>query len=525
VNSFRTFLINITARFNNHLTPLILTVSAMLVLLLMGISVSRIVYPFDVGHFEACVWTPALLSAEGKNPYAYATQEPFVMAPYGYLYYLTVGVGLRLFGWQFWFGRALTVISAAACLLCIVRLSRELTERKSSLALGAMTFLTSLPLYHYLAVHRSDLPSLALGFGAIALAFADRKNPLPTGRGTDSAALPTDLGTVPNSWPRTVLIIGLLVAAVFFKQTTVLPIAVVIARYLQTGRFRQAVMVFSGVAVVGIGIAAALNLTSSGGYFWQHFVLMRQVPHSYQVSLKWLGSMFRSPSTWIAAGVIIAAIVRQVRPLSAGNSLATSRELLVRALKSPEMLLLSYLAAAAGLAFVTSARSGSYINYYLEASIVLAVVVAMGWNWMAGIRHRREIFLGIVTLFVLAAGLEFWRMARAESYRWKSLGYYREVVETLKREVPPESLVVSVHPELAIASGHQYHFGDFLQYIDGRSPELRKVIADGFGSKRYGAVIWLTPEEPMLARYRLVPMKSSVHEKHYPVYLYLAKPD
>ena len=116
MNSFRTFLINITARFNNHLTPLILTVSAMLVLLLMGISVSRIVYPFDVGHFEACVWTPALLSAEGKNPYAYATQEPFVMAPYGYLYYLTVGVGLRLFGWQFWFGRTLTVFSAAVAL-------------------------------------------------------------------------------------------------------------------------------------------------------------------------------------------------------------------------------------------------------------------------------------------------------------------------------------------------------------------------------------------------------------------------
>lgn len=504
------------SRLYNQLTSTVLTVLA---LLLIGISVSRISYPFDVGHFEACVWTPALLSAQGKNPYAYAAQEPFVMAPYGYLYYLTVGAGLRLFGWQFWFGRLLTVLSAVACLLCIVRLSRELTGRKSSLALGAMTFLTSLPLYHYLAVHRSDLPSLALGFGAIALAFADRKNPLPTGRGTDQ-----------TSWWKTILIIGLLVAAVFFKQTTVLPIAVVIARYLQTGRFRQAAMVFSGVAVVGIGIAAALNLTLSGGYFWQHFVLMRQVPHSYQVSMKWLGSMFRSPSTWIAAGVIIAGIVRNIGQLSVGKSLATargaaSRKLLVRALKSPELLLLGYLAAAVGLAFVTSARSGSYINYYLEASIVLAVVVAIGWNWVAGIRHRREIFLGIVTLFVLAAGLEFWRMARAESYRWKSLGYYREVVETLKREVPPESLVVSVHPELAIASGHQYHFGDFLQYIDGRSPELRKVIADGFGSKRYGAVIWLTPEEPMLARYRLMPMKSSVHEKHYPVYLYLAKPD
>jgi hypothetical protein len=91
-----------SSRLTNVLAPL---VSSVVTLLLIGISISRKIYPFDVGHFEACVWTPALLSAQGKNPYAYATREPFVMAPYGYLYYLTVGAGLRLFGWQFWFGR------------------------------------------------------------------------------------------------------------------------------------------------------------------------------------------------------------------------------------------------------------------------------------------------------------------------------------------------------------------------------------------------------------------------------------
>lgn len=98
VISFRTLLFKVAAYFNNRLTPLILTVLVMLALLLTGINISRMIYPFDVGHFEACVWTPALLSAEGKNPYAYATQESFVMAPYGYGYYLTVGAGVRLLG-------------------------------------------------------------------------------------------------------------------------------------------------------------------------------------------------------------------------------------------------------------------------------------------------------------------------------------------------------------------------------------------------------------------------------------------
>jgi hypothetical protein len=52
-----------------------------MVTLLLSVSVSRLIYPFDVGHFEACIWTPALLSAQGESPYAYATREPFVMAP------------------------------------------------------------------------------------------------------------------------------------------------------------------------------------------------------------------------------------------------------------------------------------------------------------------------------------------------------------------------------------------------------------------------------------------------------------
>ncbi|MGH9802942.1 MAG: hypothetical protein ACRD82_21450, partial [Blastocatellia bacterium] len=79
--------------------------AALLVLLLLAVAVSRLVYPFDVGHFEACTWTPALASAQGNNPYDIALREPFATAPYGYFYYLTVGAGLRLFGWQFWFGR------------------------------------------------------------------------------------------------------------------------------------------------------------------------------------------------------------------------------------------------------------------------------------------------------------------------------------------------------------------------------------------------------------------------------------
>src|SRR5262249_22907139 len=73
-----------------------------LVTSLIGVSLSRLVYPYDVGYYEAAVWEPSLLAANGLNPYNYALRPPFVMAPYGYLYYLMIGLGLSLFGLQLW---------------------------------------------------------------------------------------------------------------------------------------------------------------------------------------------------------------------------------------------------------------------------------------------------------------------------------------------------------------------------------------------------------------------------------------
>ncbi|HEX9004731.1 MAG TPA: hypothetical protein VGB07_32765 [Blastocatellia bacterium] len=87
-----------------------------MVLLLLGISVSRILYPFDVGHFEACVWRPALLQRAGRKSLYLRDAGTVRDGAIRDLYYLTVGLGLRLFGWQFWFGRTLTVFSAAVAL-------------------------------------------------------------------------------------------------------------------------------------------------------------------------------------------------------------------------------------------------------------------------------------------------------------------------------------------------------------------------------------------------------------------------
>ena len=466
--------------------------------LLLSVSVSRLIYPFDVGHFEACIWTPAALSAQGANPYAYATREPFVMAPYGYFYYLTVGVGLRLFGWQFWFGRALTVLSAGVCVICISGIARKVTSDRRAAMVGVLAFLSTITLFHWIGVHRPDLPALALAFAALALVFAEKDDR-------------------DRIWPRTLLVIALLTLAFFFKQTMLLPIAAVVARYWQVGKVKQAGAVICGVSLFGAVIASAIELSSGGGYFWQHFTLMRSAPYSYADALHWVASLLKSPSTWIAIGMIVAAAVRRFDPAP-----FSSWPEFKKWMRSPECLIGCYLIAALAFAFVSSARRGAYINYYLEASMAGAIAVAMAWRRLAPYRVARPgLYPAISILLLLAGAFEFSRMARAESYRWRSLPYYREVVATLAREVPADGLCISVHPELVLAAGRKFHFGDWIQYQDGRSVELQQVYDEAISSRRYAAIITLGGKGIKAPGYRLARMKQAAHEKYYPVFLYL----
>ncbi|MFN8003424.1 MAG: hypothetical protein U0X75_20690 [Acidobacteriota bacterium] len=105
-------------------------------------------------------------------------------------------------------GRLLTVLALIVCVGCVMRLCRAMTERRDSAWLAGLSVLTSLPVFHWSAVHRPDLPALALAFGALAATYPARA----------------------QSIGRTLFVAGLLTVAVFCKQTTVLPIVVIAAR-------------------------------------------------------------------------------------------------------------------------------------------------------------------------------------------------------------------------------------------------------------------------------------------------------
>lgn len=115
-------LLNVSSDLEKSIITIGLIVSACF---LIGIGISRIAYPFDYGGYEAGIWAPADLSIHGINPYktSLTLTPPYIMSPYGIVYYLTVGLGINCFGLQFWFARIISVICAAICALCLRRLT------------------------------------------------------------------------------------------------------------------------------------------------------------------------------------------------------------------------------------------------------------------------------------------------------------------------------------------------------------------------------------------------------------------
>src|SRR5262249_26943066 len=67
-----------------------------------------------------------------------------------------------------------------------------------------------------------------------------------------------------------------------------------------------------------------------------------------------------------------------------------------------------------------------------------------------------------------------------------------------------------------------YHFGDWMQYVDGRSPDLTELFRRTMERNLYPAVIWSDEKlSGTFPQYRLVPMKQSPPSGFYPVYLYV----
>ncbi|HVE58196.1 MAG TPA: glycosyltransferase family 39 protein [Pyrinomonadaceae bacterium] len=465
--------------------------------LLFSIILSRIIYPFDNGYYEAFNWMPAAHLLEGKNPYAYALTPPYSMTPYGIVFYALLAIGVKLFGFQLWWGRILSVAGLAVCVWAVLKITKKLTGSREAGWAACLACLAMFAVEMWVGVVRSDLIAAAFAFVSVWLAFdADEKSRI--------------------SFPRLFAIALLLTASFFTKHTFLLPVLIIILRFLQLKKITDAVKFLSVYAILVAAGMFLLNDTSAGGYIWQHFLHAQELPYSLDNLTANLLQILKSP-TMIIFGIFLLIFAYENRDFFR----RMDRQQLINRLRSPKLLILLYFFLSFGMSSISSGRVGASVNYYIENSFVIAIIWGLIYEDFKQ-KAMPRLALAMIVLLSLGGIFQLFRASRGEYFRWQSLSYYREISETTAKFTPPGSTCFSVYVELVVRSGCAFEFDDFGEYTGNWSPVLSAIFEKEVRAGRFAVIIWDSDKlQTRFPNYRLVPMTENLPERFTPVYLYV----
>ena len=466
--------------------------------LFLSLVISRVAFPFDNGILEAFNWLAAEHVLEGKNPYAFALTPPYSMTPYGVVFYTLLGVGQKLFGFQLWWGRILSVLAFAFCLWAIFKITKKISRSKEAAAVTFLAGLAMFPAQFWIGSIRPDLIAFAFVAGALWLVFTRIEENRKT-----------------SVW----IVAGIVLlssAAFFTKQTFYFTVGIAFLRFLQTGKRREAILTVLAFAILTAAGIFLLNYTSGGGYIWQHWTHAQRLTFSWMQVLNEFFKTLKTPVNFFALVFLFIFIYRKRKFL-----FQTSREKLFGVFRSAELLILFYFSISLGWAFVSSGRVGANVNYYIESSLLLAIIGGLIYAHFKR-NYLPKLALSMIVLFTLGGAFQLARILHGEYFRWQTLAYYREISERTAKFTPPGSTCISVAAEMVVWNGCRFHFDDFSEYEHGWSPELREAFEREVKTGRYAAILWYDDAlQTRFPNYRLVPMSQSAPERSFPVYLYV----
>src|SRR5215213_1714626 len=373
--------------------------------LFLFLIISRLAFPFDNGILEAFNWLPAQHILEGKNPYAYALTPPYSMTPYGAIFYALLAVGQQLFGFQLWWGRILSVVAFAFCLWVMTKITKKITGSREAARVTFLVGLAMFPAQFWIGSVRPDLIAIAFVAGSLWLIFTRLKKNKKT-----------------PDW-----VIGGIVlfasAAFFTKQTFFFTFLITFLRFLQLGKKRGAlwtISIFTFAVAAGIFL---LNYTSDGNYLWQHWTHAQRLTFSWRQVIDVFLKILKTPVFSLALVFLLIFIFRKRKLL-----FQTSREKFFDVLRSPELLIFFYFPVSLVWAFAASGRVGANVNYYIESSLLLAIISGFVYEYFRR-NSLPKLALAMIILFTLGGAFQLVRILHGEYFRWQALGYYREIFD------------------------------------------------------------------------------------------------
>jgi 4-amino-4-deoxy-L-arabinose transferase-like glycosyltransferase len=408
--------------------------------------------------------------------------------------------GMKLFGFQLWWGRFLSILAFITCLFFIYGITKKITRNKHAAAITLLVSLALFPTQAWTAIMRPDFLATAFALGCLRLTLNEREN----------ANTPF--------W-RIFLIVLIAVAAFFVKQTTLLPIMIIAFRFWQIKKLKSAGILI-GLFVISLvfGILV-LNYTSSGGYVWQHFIHAGDLPFVENYLGVFINGLVYQPSSWIFAICLFIFLFLYIRSIDLSNLTVS-----LRILRSPQFLIFIYLCLSLGWALISSHRVGANVNYFIENSLIAAILAGIIFKFFHNQNKNRLVSIMLV-LMTFGGCFQMIRLLRGEYFRWQAFGYYQMISDVAAQLTPSNSKCISIYPELVIKTGCTFHFDDYSEYTSKWSQELNDVFEQEVNSGRYKTIVWNSNNFGLkFPNYRLVPMSQNPPERFHKVYLYVWEP-
>ncbi|MGD1995122.1 MAG: glycosyltransferase family 39 protein, partial [Anaerolineae bacterium] len=201
-------------------------------------------YPLDYG--ESPLVDQAVRLAAGQNIYRPdLSSPPYTISNYPPLYPLSMVPFVKLFGPNFWAGRAISLLSTLAAAAFLALIVYAHSQDRLAAAVTGLLLLAIPYVVHWSSFARVDMLALALGTAGLYV-----------------------VTRWPTTWRGLIVSALLLVAAIYTRQSYGLAAPLAAFVWLLTQDWRQALKLAGLVGGIGLILFLVLNALTQGGFFF-----------------------------------------------------------------------------------------------------------------------------------------------------------------------------------------------------------------------------------------------------------------
>ncbi len=336
-------------------SKILLTISALILIAFVHYGWSAITFPYPLDYAEGPLLDQLVRLARFENIYRPdISQPPYTIANYPPLYLLVQLPFMWLFGPMFWYGRVISWFSIVASAVLVTLILQTLTQDRLAALIGGLTLIAIPYISFWAPLFRIDSLALALSLAALLI-----------------------IVRWPNQRWSLIATAVLLTAAVYTRQSYGLAAPFAAFIWLLSQRPRQRAFILTLlVGTLGLGLFAILNGLTQGGFYF-NIVQANINEFSFDLLEEFFAEFWLFlPYLIIGSGIFV---------IGAGWARQKSW-----------WLLAPYLIAAA-LASLTIGKVGSNVNYFLELSAAMSLVIGALIAW-----QRKRPLIRATLLLILA---------------------------------------------------------------------------------------------------------------------------